>query len=73
MTQTAAAHRATLDEAALHEVRDPDSGQLLGWLDVDGVAPDFALEQALTRNGLKVVAAGGSSHLAAAANHSRSL
>ena len=73
MTQTVAAHKAPLDEAALHEVRDPDSGQLLGWLDVDGGAPDFALEQALRRNGLKVVAAGGSSHLAAAANRSRSL
>ena len=73
MTQTVAAHRATLDEAALHEVRDPDSGQLLGWLDVDSVAPDFALEQALRQNGLKVVAAGGSSRLAAAANRSRAL
>lgn len=73
MTQTVAAHRATLDEAAPHEVRDPESGQLLGWLDVDGVAPDFALEQALRRNGLKIVAASGSSHLSAAVNRSRSL
>ncbi len=73
MTQTIAAHRPTLGETALHEVRDPESGQLLGWLDVDGVAPDFALEQALRRNGLKVVAAGASSHLSAAVNRSRSL
>ena len=73
MTQTIAAQRATVDEAALHEVRDPDSGHLLGWLDVDGLAPDFALEQALRRNGLRVVAASGSGHLATAATRSRSL
>jgi hypothetical protein len=73
MTQTVAAHRTTFDEAAFHEVRDPESGQLLAWLDADGLAPDSALKQALRHNGLKVVAAGGSSHLAADANRSRSL
>lgn len=57
MTQALAAPQLTRPVMGRHEVRDPQTGQLVAWINPDLDRVDRALRQALMLNGLLLVSA----------------